>query len=206
MVAGICIDTENKRCEKMIANREAMTKNRKQATFETYTHSHAQPFRFIIISLQFFFLVIPPFTYSSHFLVVFFWQSYFCKAPSTRFIRSPTQRRTQNLYAVYFLCWPFLFLYLCSCVSSSSCSHTYVCIAFLRFLVLWQWLSFPYATIEFIAHQRLLTVNDYRSRFTASLLHFHVYFIIHFRISRQSMAARSFRSSNKLYGFYRLRC
>lgn len=33
--------------------------------------------------------------------------------------------------------------------------------------------SLPYGTIEFIAHRRLLTVNDYRSHFCASLCHFH---------------------------------
>lgn len=46
--------------------------------------------------------------------------------------------------------------------------------------------SFPYGTIEFIAHRRLLTVNDYRSRFIrlTNRQHFHSDFIIHIRISR----------------------
>lgn len=136
-----------------------------------------------------------------------------------------------EIYGVYFLCYPLLFLYvllvnfvvlysssaivvaasvavelllcLCLCDADKSEARKYAHELRYRFLVLWQWLSsFPYGTIEFIAHQRLLTVNDYRSRFIASHCHFHVYFIIHFRITR-SPRPRSFRSSNKLYGFYR---
>lgn len=47
-------------------------------------------------------------------------------------------------------------------------------------LMLLQWFSFPYGTIEFIVHQRLLTVNDYRSHFSASTIR-SPFTICHFR-------------------------
>lgn len=60
-------------------------------------------------------------------------------------------------------------------------------------LALWQWLSLPYGTIEFMIHQRLLTVNDYRFHLCVSIHHFHVYFTIHSHITR-TPRAHSFQS------------